>query len=180
MNTCLLFLIARLDRDGNEISTDEEEEYERNRAHMRARAQALAGGISAGMTNPETATLPPPPPSHQRYSYIFSPDTRSELSSDIPTVYDPSTVRVRLGQRSRDGSNGRLRSWQRGLRRTEHTDPPRREPVQCSVHSSSHVRSLQASPIPWSPVDLTPTLRNKERRTAGKVRGSARSPLAGR
>jgi len=69
---------ARLDQDGNEIPTDEEEEYERNRTLMRARAAQLASGQSVRRLEPSAPPLPPPPPPpHRRLSFV--PTTQSSL-----------------------------------------------------------------------------------------------------
>lgn len=151
---------------------------------MRARAQALTGGISASvLPPPEASTPPPPPPDHHRYStpYMLSAETRGELSSDPPpTTYDASSVRVRLGPLRR-GERARwtpVRAF---------TTPRRSEPSESSApepmvftSSAGNSLSFHTSPIPWSQVDLTPPSRNKERRVSGKVRVSALSPVAGR
>ncbi|KAI0733943.1 hypothetical protein C8Q72DRAFT_503427 [Fomitopsis betulina] len=64
---------ARLDHDGNEIPTDEEEEYERNRSQMRTRAMQISqpGRLRQ---NPSTTLppLPPPPPQGRRLSSVLT------------------------------------------------------------------------------------------------------------
>ena len=180
---------ARLDRDGNEVPTDEEEEYERNRAHMRARAQALVGGapsvLSSSANSDSTVLPPPPPPEHQRYSYIFTPTTRSDLPSEQPSGYDSSTVRGRLSPRNRESNSPsglRVRQWQRVQQRAESAEPTTTPvPVEASAgkNNYSYITPFQASPIPWSHIDLTPPSRATNRRTS-KVRATLRGPLAGR
>ncbi|KZT67645.1 hypothetical protein DAEQUDRAFT_728885 [Daedalea quercina L-15889] len=66
---------ARLDHDGDEIPTDEEEEYERTRAQMRTRALQLTASQPAERLRRGSSTvlpppLPPPPPPGRRLSFV--------------------------------------------------------------------------------------------------------------
>ncbi|TFY70060.1 hypothetical protein EVJ58_g28 [Rhodofomes roseus] len=87
---------ARLDHDGNEIPTDEEEEYERNRAQMRARAlQITASQPPERLTltrSPPTVLPPPPPPAGRRLSFV--PTTQPlfwpSSSSDVRVRINPA------------------------------------------------------------------------------------------
>ena len=79
--------VARLDQDGDEIPTDEEEEYERNRAHMRERAHQLSSRFTNREESPYTfsysasGTMPAPPPSFPRLSSVFTPTTLNDTLS---------------------------------------------------------------------------------------------------
>lgn len=164
---------ARLDPDGNEVPTDEEEEYERNRSHMRARAQALASRALTGESTPllrdfMSTTMPPPPPSWLSLNATTRP-------GDLPIIPDEGAPRVNLGSGLRatqslpEGSSAR---WTRPAR-LRHTIAPIRE--------GSSVESFHASPIPWGPIDLTPSSRARVReKRAGAKSRPVRSPLAGR
>ncbi|KAF9817484.1 hypothetical protein IEO21_03441 [Rhodonia placenta] len=81
---------ARLDQDGNEIPTDEEDEYERNRALMRARALQLAGRQAPVRLERAPPPIPPPPLPEHRLSFI--PTTQSMLRSPP----GESNARVRI------------------------------------------------------------------------------------
>ncbi|KAH9921416.1 uncharacterized protein B0H18DRAFT_1020960 [Fomitopsis serialis] len=93
---------ARLDQDGNEIPTDEEEEYERNRTQMRARAlQLTSNQPPERLTRASSTTLPPPPPpAGRRLSFVpttqsqglFWPSSDADVRVRINTARDlPST-----------------------------------------------------------------------------------------
>ncbi|PSS37166.1 hypothetical protein PHLCEN_2v1039 [Hermanssonia centrifuga] len=171
--------LARLDQDGNEIPTDEEEEYERNRAHMRNRAQALSSGNSFETVSSDATTLPPPPPDYMSYTTWMAPATQSRvpISSE-----DPGYALVRLNGRARSRSytptviqgdfSDRSRSRSRTRRRTE--------PLEGSGTSGD----FHPSPLPWASVDLTPGTSSrtteKEKRIYTRRRLSTRSPFAGR
>ena len=89
---------ARLDHDGNEIPTDEEEEYERNRAQMRTRALQISQPPGRLRRNPFSTLppIPPPPPPGRRLSFV--PTTQSMLWSGPPS----DDVRVRLNPSGAD------------------------------------------------------------------------------
>lgn len=171
---------ARLDQDGNEIPTDEEEEYERNRAHMRSRAQALSSRFMTGDeslltdANYTSNNIPPPPPSQTRLSSLFTPTT---LSETLPFP-DDGYVRINLGtssdvRNSRSFPDPSLPRWGRSRARRNTVSPVRELGSSTPFH---------ATPIPWTFVDLTPTSQPKARNRKIVVKGrtSGRAPLAGR
>ena len=88
-------LPARLDHDGNEIPTDEEEEYERNRAQMRTRALQITQPPGRLRRYPSNGIppIPPPPPPGRRLSFV--PTTQSlpwsgPLGDDVRVRLNPS------------------------------------------------------------------------------------------
>lgn len=178
--TLITTLAARLDRDGNEIPTDEEEEYERHRAHMRIRAQVLASGNTSALTSTEAITLPPPPPANQRFSYVFTPTTRGDLAPEPPQSYDSAAIRVRLSARSRDAvdaTRARIRA-RTAQRATELVGVPTYDLAAPERYYPSV--PFRASPLPWAPVDLTPSTSRTKERAIVRVRASTSSPIAGR
>lgn len=173
-------LAARLDQDGDEIPTDEEEEYERNRAHMRERAHLLSSRFTNRDETPyadfnySANTMPPPPPPYPRLSSVFTPTT---LIDTLPFPDDDGHVRINLGtsglQSSQSYSDLRLPHWGRTRARRSTISPIRELGSSAPFH---------ASPIPWTAVDLTPTPQTKTRskKIIAKGRYNGRAPLAGR
>lgn len=162
----LLRRTARLDHDGNEIPTDEEEEYERSRMHMRLRAQALTSRVrGVPPMNVERTTLPPAPSSAISNSFIVP--TTQEFE---PTPRQSPTFRVRLNSRDSVSSAASTVLYNDQLS-TFQNDEPLATP------------SFQPSPLPWQNLEFsppTPTAGMQEQGSSSKARYSLWSPFAGR
>ncbi|KAI0090026.1 hypothetical protein BDY19DRAFT_941997 [Irpex rosettiformis] len=139
---------ARLDADGNEIPTDEEEEYERSRTHMRVRAQALTSRrpnrfADARRASLETTTLPPaPPPLSDDWGYTY-PSLPQTLPLMAPTIERSTSpvFRARLGSQESLSSDASTIT-------VNHDFPEQEAPVISSP-------SFQPSPLPWGPLEFT-------------------------
>ena len=159
-------MTARLDHDGNEIPTDEEEEYERNRAHMRIRAQALSGprtGIDFSF--PEARTLPPAPTPGILNSYLTQTPLQFESPTEAPLNFD---------RRLRSyASNASIAST---ILANPETSPEREVLLPETAYPV-----FRPSPLPW-PVSTPPTTASKRKLAEMREQSSThcQSPLAGR
>lgn len=161
----LTYTVARLDHDGNEIPTDEEEEYERNRAQMRTRAMQISQPPGRLRRNPSIA-LPPPPPQGRRLSFV--PTTQGTLWPG-PPADDP---RVRINP-ARDASGADL---DRPVTPRDESDEEEYwrddPPMPLTIGSSApFVPSL----LPLPRVDLAST--RKTRKDAGPIRIADPMPI---
>ncbi|EMD41419.1 hypothetical protein CERSUDRAFT_110001 [Gelatoporia subvermispora B] len=151
---------ARIDHDGNEIPTDEEEEYERNRAQMRARAAALMQPQHLERRGPQL----PPAPGRRRplyYSDSTSWQYASELDGRDPRASD-------LESRLRDDLLSAPRPW---ASQEAHTSPhtsasrsgasaPEHLPARRVFGSSD---PFHPSPLPLPRVEMKSTSAAKRR-----------------
>ncbi|KAI0344074.1 hypothetical protein BDW22DRAFT_1483196 [Trametopsis cervina] len=174
---------ARLDADGNEISTDEEEEYERNRSHMRVRAQALAAQHLSGRSvmsdrlSEEPPVLPPPPIPN---AWIVPGPISSgeDHSADNPYGVDyvprSPVFRVRLNSRSPVSSTASTV--------TANYDEPSQD-IAPTVPSTPLPSPYQPNLLPWAPLDLSPVPRSpgvEFKGPSSRERRSTFTPYAGR
>ncbi|KAH9945590.1 hypothetical protein B0H21DRAFT_427098 [Amylocystis lapponica] len=163
---------ARLDQDGNEIPTDEEEEYERNLAQVRSRALALSAGTAPQRLERPQQQLPPPPPPNQRLSFV--PTTQSMLWQA------PADVRVRLNPPSPpSGSNGDMSTPRAG--RAEAAAGERSDVDVPEAFGSA--APFKPSPLALPLVDLSPQRLSKRHRGAESAlvgNPSAKAFAAGR
>ncbi|CCM01301.1 uncharacterized protein FIBRA_03350 [Fibroporia radiculosa] len=139
---------ARIDTDGNEVPTDEEEEYERNRSQMRVRALQLLSGQVPQRTDRPPPQVPEPPSSRRRPSFV--PTTQTLL---WPTPID-SHVRVRMPLT--DAAS--VVDIQRQFTPRDETEYEfaNAEPLSTSQHIGSAV-VFTPSPLPIPCVDLSMT-----------------------
>lgn len=171
-------MLARLDADGNEIPTDEEEEYERSLTHMRMRAQALTSRqpnrhptIQRG--NAETLTLPPaPPPDSWGWTYS-DPDYLALM----PPLVEPNLAERNTSPifRVRRGSQESISSDASTV--TINLDPPEQDTPIISVPP------FQPSPLPWNPLDFSASHHTQQKlptAPSSKAQSSMSSPFAGR
>lgn len=155
---------VRLDADGNEISSEDEEEYERNRAQMRARAEAITSGdpitrtllYASGMADLASSNVPPPPSATRRTSRAVlsaTTQTHNEFAADEGTA-----ARVRLNPRS-------MRRMLDLATPEEDTPlPPPSWPETARVFGSSE--PFVASPLPLPLVRLDGNRPNSRKRAA--------------
>ncbi|PCH33245.1 hypothetical protein WOLCODRAFT_159938 [Wolfiporia cocos MD-104 SS10] len=152
---------ARLDQDGDEIPTDEEEEYERNRAQMRARAIQLtsrSASLRLDFTQPEPVALEPPP-THQRLSFMPTTQTPLWPSTD-------SDVRVRISPLRGRGAGSSSDSSRPVTPRDEDSEDERRAELSPSLPSIGSAVPFTPSPLPLPRVDLS---HNKRPAAKAKV-----------
>lgn len=164
---------ARLDQDGNEIPTDEEEEYERSRTHMRVRAQALTQRRRTSLAaarSLEATTLPPPPPPAIANSAIpianFLREYSSYPDSDLTPIQSPTF-------RPRPTSRDSISSYVPSIVAGDHPD-----------HDGAAMATtpFEPNPLPWPPLTLpsTPVPQVRQKREVPQARYSLWSPFAGR
>ena len=146
---------------------------------MRARAQALAARAATSETTPLLGgsvadTMPPPPPMS---AWLSSMNVTTRAADDLPIIPDDGYPRVNLGTYSLRGTQ----SLPEGSSQSRWARPPRPRHAVSPIREYGSTTPFHASPIPWTPVDLTPASRARvrEKRLAAKSR-SVRSPLAGR
>ncbi|KZT06230.1 uncharacterized protein LAESUDRAFT_759427 [Laetiporus sulphureus 93-53] len=169
---------ARLDPDGDEIPTDEEEEYERHRAQLRARALQLTSGQASRRF--DVAPLFPEPPPHQRRP-LFMPTTQSvwQFSND-----EDIQVRINPALPSSDS----LSDWERPITPREDDNEslapteiiPRGPPSPELIGSSI---PFSPSPLPLPLIDLSPLKHTRHRKLSSanrRIKVSSAACLAGR
>jgi hypothetical protein len=172
-----LHLTARLDPDGNEIPTDDEEEYERNRTHMRVRAQALTSRYPGRHPAVERvsveATTQPPAPSFasEDWSYPDPAFLPPLVFGNHATDREESPItRPRLNSYDSDSSAASTI--------TANCDGAEQDVAEV------HTPGFRPSPVPWASVDFLPTPRSRQMQkwstTTRRTRSSMWSPLAGR
>lgn len=170
--------IARLDADGNEIPSDEEEELERNRAEYRVmalyRAQAEADGL-----DPSGFSLPPRP----------RPVNLVPVTASIPSPSDDIDFadpfpRVRLSSRDPRSHPGSV--WDSIA--TVDGNPSHRSQSALSPHdmepmyNSGYPSPFYADPLPMPLSEMVPPARKMRQgeRLAAPVKVPLHASLAGR
>lgn len=143
---------------------------------MRARAQALTSRAANSESTPllrdfMSSTMPPPPSSWS------SVNATTRGAEDLPIIPDDGFPRVNLGTPSLRTSQ----SLPEGSSQSRWVRAPRLRHTISPIQEYGSTTPFHANPIPWTPVDLTPSSRARvrEKRLGAKSR-PVRSPLAGR
>ena len=143
---------------------------------MRARAQALTSRAANGESTPllrdyMSSTMPPPPPPW--FSVTVTPRGQDDLAMGA----DDGLPRVNLGAPGLRAAQ----SLPEGSSQSRWTRPARLRHAISPIREYGSTTPFHASPIPWTPVDLTPSSRARvrEKRVGAKSR-PVRSPVAGR
>lgn len=165
---------ARLDQDGNEIPTDEEEEFERVRTLVRAGRQPVSAqnftGSSYDLDPYEDGESTPPSP----YLPFGLSGQSDPLLRNVDDYRQPAPASLESARQTRPPTVS-LSQALRPRHRYRHR-------AASPLHDYSAATPFRANPLPWAPVDLNPPSRTraKERRGSTRDRISGRSPIAGR
>lgn len=158
---------ARLDADGNEITTDEEDELERSRARSRVRALAQ---IRSSNTSDQPAMSPIEIGASRRETLI--PMTRTS----VPNSWDGAgaTARVRI-RSSRHAMAQAVASHSNGTIQDAHATP-----THSWNFSTSRSTFMQVDPLPMPIVDMISQPSVQRKPCLSIVRVDKYAGLAGR
>lgn len=168
-----IFFLARLDADGNEIPSEEEEEIERLRAESRVRAQ----------NRPRTYVTAPTPGVEVRPSlnnlHAFIPDTRTATSpdEDLDFDHDDNPPRVHLGPHDPRVFYGSAPGVQ------QHASTSRTSRTQPNVSDQKHIppsRPFYVNPLPMPLEEMVQVRKPSKNDRSRVIRLSEHTIFAGR